>query len=379
MTLFVVGELAAGEEGPPLRRLLDETPDLHDVNSHTWSHSRLICKNPWSLPVPTPEFIFDETTRGVAAIRDRLDRPCPGFRPDPGRLRLSRLPGEPERAARRGVRVELGLPQVGVRGTRCPATCMDRSATPTTATTTCWSCRATAGRTRWSRTTGAGCSTRCAGRRRSPIRSAWWRRRRRSSPCTGARSMLPRRPACRSAASCSTPWTMIRRQDPDGDCIDLLLRLARERGHEVTTLDAAAAAAGATATAVAGSADSAAAHARLRCRPTLRLSPEEPSMSARPNSSNSPNSPNVIVFFTDQQRWDTTGHPRQPQRPHAQLRPVRRARPRTSPTPSPVSRCAGRPGPACRPAVRHRTGVFRNSITWTRAADAAGSLPRRRV
>ena len=46
MTLFVVGELVASEEGPELKRLIRGTPELYDVNSHTWSHSRLICKNP---------------------------------------------------------------------------------------------------------------------------------------------------------------------------------------------------------------------------------------------------------------------------------------------------------------------------------------------
>ena len=30
---------------------------------------------------------------------------------------------------------------------------------------------------------------------------------------------------------------MIRRQDPEGDCIDLLLKFVRKRGHEVSTLD----------------------------------------------------------------------------------------------------------------------------------------------
>lgn len=84
LTIFVVGELAESEEGKDLGKLLDKAPALWDVNSHTYSHSRLITKNPWSQPVPTPDFIYEEVLRGVQSIQDRLGRPCRGFRPRSG-------------------------------------------------------------------------------------------------------------------------------------------------------------------------------------------------------------------------------------------------------------------------------------------------------
>ena len=65
--------------------------------------------------------------------------------------------------------------------------------------------------------------------------------------------------------------------------------------------------------------------------------------------------PNVIVFFTDQQRWDTTGVARQPPGPHAELRPHRRSTARTWTTPSPASPSAAPPAPACRPGAMPRT------------------------
>ncbi len=83
LTIFVTGRVVY-HDGAELRRLIDETPEFWDVNSHTYSHSRLICKPPWSLPVPSPQFIYDETLRGVQIVRDVLDRPCRGFRPRSG-------------------------------------------------------------------------------------------------------------------------------------------------------------------------------------------------------------------------------------------------------------------------------------------------------
>ena len=83
LTIFVVGRLVENE-GDALKQLVDEGGDLFDVNSHTYSHSRLISKPPWSLPVPSAEFIHHETTHGVQIVRDVLDRPCRGFRPRSG-------------------------------------------------------------------------------------------------------------------------------------------------------------------------------------------------------------------------------------------------------------------------------------------------------
>ena len=83
LTTFVVGKLIE-TEGKELKKVVDEADDLFDVNSHTYSHSRLIVKPPWSLPVPSAQFIQEETSRGVQAVRDILDRPCRGFRPRSG-------------------------------------------------------------------------------------------------------------------------------------------------------------------------------------------------------------------------------------------------------------------------------------------------------
>ena len=240
MTLFVVGELAAGAEGPALRRLLDETPDLHDVNSHTWSHSRLICKNPWSLPVPAPEFIHEETARGVAAIRDRFDRPGRGFRPRSGAgcgfrgcpenlfaLRAAgcewssaylksafedSLPGDlhgPFSYADDGYDDLLELPGHGWQD----ALVKDYG-------------RGLQYAVRWP-------SPFAYPRRLVETPQEEFAVHRRTLDAAEAAGL----PFC---CFVFHPWTMIRRQDPDGDCIDLLLRLARARGHEITTLDAEA-------------------------------------------------------------------------------------------------------------------------------------------
>jgi peptidoglycan/xylan/chitin deacetylase (PgdA/CDA1 family) len=83
LTTFVVGRLIESE-GKQLKKLIDEGGELFDVNSHTYSHSRLIVKPPWSLPVPSAEFVHHEISRGVQAVRDVLDRPCRGFRPRSG-------------------------------------------------------------------------------------------------------------------------------------------------------------------------------------------------------------------------------------------------------------------------------------------------------
>ncbi|MCH2130179.1 MAG: polysaccharide deacetylase family protein [Pirellulaceae bacterium] len=77
LTLFVVGQLIE-QETEPLIALLADGGDMFDVNSHTYSHSRLFVKPPWSLPVPTTAFIHEEITRGVQVVRERLDRPCRG-------------------------------------------------------------------------------------------------------------------------------------------------------------------------------------------------------------------------------------------------------------------------------------------------------------
>ena len=277
MTLFVVGELAAGEEGPALKRLLDETPDLHDVNSHTWSHSRLICKNPWSLPVPTPEFIHDETARGVAAIRDRFDRPCRGFRPRSGAgcgfrgcpenlfaLRASgcewssaylksafedSLPGDlhgPFSYADDGYDDLLELPGHGWQD----ALVKDYG-------------RGLQYAVRWP----------------SPFD---YPRRLVETP---AEEFAVHRRTLDAAEEAGLPfccfvfhpWTMIRRQDPGRRVhrpAAAACARAGARGHDPGRRGAPLP--GAAGPAVAGAADSAAAHPRLRCRPTLRLSPRSP-------------------------------------------------------------------------------------------------------
>ena len=79
LTLFVVGRVAVNE-GEDLRRLLDDGGDLFDVNSHYYSHTRVVRKIPWSRPQPSPALIEHETLRGAAAVREILDRPCRGIR-----------------------------------------------------------------------------------------------------------------------------------------------------------------------------------------------------------------------------------------------------------------------------------------------------------
>ena len=78
LTTFVVGRVAVSD-GKELKRLIDEGGDLFDVNSHYYSHTRVVRKIPWSRPQPSPTLIEHETLRGVAAVRDILDRPCRGI------------------------------------------------------------------------------------------------------------------------------------------------------------------------------------------------------------------------------------------------------------------------------------------------------------
>jgi hypothetical protein len=53
---------------------------MFDVNSHYYSHTRVVRKIPWSRSQPSPTLIEHETLRGAAAVRDILDRPCHGIR-----------------------------------------------------------------------------------------------------------------------------------------------------------------------------------------------------------------------------------------------------------------------------------------------------------
>ena len=82
-TLFVTGKVIEAD-GEDLRRQIGVTPDLWDVNSHGYSHQRLIFKPPWTKPQPTPELVKHEVGEGVRLVREKLDRPCRGFRPPSG-------------------------------------------------------------------------------------------------------------------------------------------------------------------------------------------------------------------------------------------------------------------------------------------------------
>jgi peptidoglycan/xylan/chitin deacetylase (PgdA/CDA1 family) len=83
LTIFVVGRLLE-EEGPDLKRMIDEAPGLWDVNSHSYSHARMLPKAPWSKESSSAEEVYEETQRGVDAVRRHLDQPCRGFRPRTG-------------------------------------------------------------------------------------------------------------------------------------------------------------------------------------------------------------------------------------------------------------------------------------------------------
>ena len=83
LTLFVVGSLLE-QEGGDLKKLIDDASELWDVNSHSYSHPRLIPKPPWSKSVATAEEVYEETRRGVQIVRDHLGKPCRGFRPRTG-------------------------------------------------------------------------------------------------------------------------------------------------------------------------------------------------------------------------------------------------------------------------------------------------------
>ena len=91
--------------------------------------------------------------------------------------------------------------------------------------------------------------------------------------------------------------------------------------------------------------------------------------------------PNVIVFFTDQQRWDTTGAPRQPAGPDARTSTASRARAPTSATPSPASRSAPRPAPRSqtgrcathdRRLPQRHPAAARTPRRWRRSSRDAG-------
>lgn len=82
-TVFVVGRLLE-EEGADLKRLMAEAPGLWDINSHSYSHARMLPKAPWSGELSSPDEVYEEVTRGAQVVRDVLDRPCLGFRPRTG-------------------------------------------------------------------------------------------------------------------------------------------------------------------------------------------------------------------------------------------------------------------------------------------------------
>jgi len=82
-TIFVTGEVVE-RDSQKLMQIINEAPDLWDVNSHGYRHRRIIHKPPWSLPDPTPELIHEEITKGIKTVREVLDRPCRGFRPRTG-------------------------------------------------------------------------------------------------------------------------------------------------------------------------------------------------------------------------------------------------------------------------------------------------------
>jgi hypothetical protein len=83
LTLFVVGRIVE-REGDALKELITDTPGLWDVNSHGYSHIRIVRKIPWSKPQPSPRLIEHEMVRGAEVVRKILDRPCRGISPAGG-------------------------------------------------------------------------------------------------------------------------------------------------------------------------------------------------------------------------------------------------------------------------------------------------------
>ena len=83
LTIFVTGNVIE-EDGKELRKLIDISPELWDVNSHSYSHQRLIFKPPWSKQQPTPEMVRHEVSEGARLVREQLGRPCRGLRPRSG-------------------------------------------------------------------------------------------------------------------------------------------------------------------------------------------------------------------------------------------------------------------------------------------------------
>ncbi len=78
LTIFVVGRIVK-REGEALKDLISDRPELWDVNSHGYSHTRVVRKIPWSRPQPSPQLIEHEYVRGAEVIRRVLDRPCRGM------------------------------------------------------------------------------------------------------------------------------------------------------------------------------------------------------------------------------------------------------------------------------------------------------------
>ena len=83
LTIFVVGNLLY-QEGEELKGLISEAPELWDVNSHSYSHARMLPKAPWSEELSSAEEVYEETAKGVQIVRDMLNQPCRGFRPRTG-------------------------------------------------------------------------------------------------------------------------------------------------------------------------------------------------------------------------------------------------------------------------------------------------------
>ena len=79
LSAFVVGRVAE-RDGAQLRELVDDGRELWDVNSHTYSHTRVVRKIPWSKPQPPRRLIEHEIVRGAEVVRDMFEVPCRGTR-----------------------------------------------------------------------------------------------------------------------------------------------------------------------------------------------------------------------------------------------------------------------------------------------------------
>jgi peptidoglycan/xylan/chitin deacetylase (PgdA/CDA1 family) len=249
LSIFVVGRIVE-REGDALKALISDQPGLWDVNSHGYSHIRIVRKIPWSRPQPSPRLIRHEIVRGAEAVRKILDRPCRGTSPAGGASAGFRgYPENLDAMRQAGCTWAMGYARSVFGETNpCdlygPFTYADDGYPEITELPIHG----------WPDCTLKGAAGPALGEEESrhlqyiiKWPSPWYTPKgfvrtpeeefqvHRQTIDVVARAQLP------FCCLVFHPWCLVWKQDPEAKVIDLLVRYARDQGHEISSLDAEAA------------------------------------------------------------------------------------------------------------------------------------------